>query len=334
MVTANVRSIGGTEVFDGGDGGFTTPQSSANYRIAAGFVATLELIGSPSGPTVNAPQPGSTLPGSQLNLSWNPNVEGVQEWRINVGRTPGGIDVTDSGSIGTNTTYTASGMPTDGGPLHVRLWYRTENGWEFEDVIYQASGSAVMPAISSPAAGSVLPGANLHLSWAPNGIAATDWRIYVGNSRGARDLADSGNIANVATSTVAGLPTDGRVLHVRLWYFEKGAWAYLDSQFAAATVGGPGLPAITSPLPATTLGGAEVTFSWTAHSQPVSHWVLWLGNRPGARDLHDSGALGNVSSTRVTGLPVDGRAVYARLWFLSNGKWRYRDSAYTANNQP
>jgi len=333
VTMANARSIGTTQVFDAGDGGFVVPQSSENHRIAAGWVATLDLIGSPVEPTVNAPAPGATLPGNQLNLSWNPNRPGVTEWRVSIGRTKGGSDVTDSGSIGTNTTYTASGMPTDGGPLHVRLWFRTANGWEFEDVFYRASGPDAGPTISSPSPGSVLNGATLNLDWEPNGVTATDWRIYVGNSRGARDLGDSGNIANVSLGSVAGLPTDGRVIHVRLWWFQDGVWQHRDWQFAAATVGGPIAPAITSPVEGGAMESGVATFEWTANSTVVSSWWLRLGNRPGAADIFDSGALAGTTAT-VSGLPEDGRPIHARLWYLANGKWRYRDYRYSAVNQP
>lgn len=44
-ITSNVRPYGTGGVYDGVDGGFTTPQSSANYGMKAGWGASLNLVG-------------------------------------------------------------------------------------------------------------------------------------------------------------------------------------------------------------------------------------------------------------------------------------------------
>jgi hypothetical protein len=55
-----------------------------------------------------------------------------------------------------------------------------------------------------------------------------------------------------------------------------------------------------------------------------------VGATPGQSQYFDSGNLGSATSTTVTGLPTDGRTVFARLFFRagSSGNWQSVDAAY------
>lgn len=81
-MTSNVRAFGNTQVFDGVDGGFTTPQSSASYGVKAGWVATLELLE----PLVTPTDPEIDVQGNGVSI-------------INGDTTPSSADGTDFGSI-------------------------------------------------------------------------------------------------------------------------------------------------------------------------------------------------------------------------------------------
>ena len=48
--------------------------------------------------------------------------------------------ILDSGALGTSTSTTVSGLPTDGSIVYVRLWYYTGGSWEKEDFQYIAFG--------------------------------------------------------------------------------------------------------------------------------------------------------------------------------------------------
>ncbi len=54
------------------------------------------------------------------------------------------------------------------------------------------------------------------------------------------------------------------------------------------------------------------------------HW-LYVGNSQGAFDIYSSGDLGSSTSHTATGLPVDGRTLYVRLWTLQGGTWLFND---------
>jgi hypothetical protein len=93
----------------------------------------------------------------------------------------------------------------------------------------------------------------------------------------------------------------------------------------------PGASSITSPSPGSTLTSSSVTFQWSA-GVGVSNYFLDLGSAVGGSDLyHQSQGTTNLSVT-VSGLPTDGRIIYARLWSYIAGNWQYSDTSYTATH--
>ena len=68
-----------------------------------------------------------------------------------------------------------------------------------------------------------------------NAAAVLEWWFYIGNSQGTRDVYDSGSLGTSLSTTVQGLPTDGRPLFVRLWYRMGQRWHYGDFQYTATT---------------------------------------------------------------------------------------------------
>ena len=59
-----------------------------------------------------------------------------------MGSSVGNNDLFDSGSLGTATSVTATGLPTDGSQLHVRLRYLQGGVWSFSDFEYTAANIA------------------------------------------------------------------------------------------------------------------------------------------------------------------------------------------------
>jgi len=75
-------------------------------------------------PETTNPVPGSTLVGSTETFSWTANDVSVTEWWVYIGTSVGANDIYDSGSLGTATSDTVSGLPTDGSTLYVRLYWK------------------------------------------------------------------------------------------------------------------------------------------------------------------------------------------------------------------
>jgi hypothetical protein len=131
------------------------------------------------------------------------------------------------------------------------------------------------------------------------------------------------------STDISDLPTDGRDIFVRLWYLLDKTWQYDDFQFTALDIPSP---EITSPVPGTIFPCGSVDFQWTDNGAAVTEWWLYVGNSLGASDLYDSGSLGTDLSHTVSGLPVDGRTIYVRLWFRIDGSWQSDDYQYPACN--
>ncbi|HXV60132.1 MAG TPA: M12 family metallo-peptidase [Vicinamibacteria bacterium] len=63
----------------------------------------------------------------------------VAEWWLLAGSGPGERDFFDSGSLGTRPEAKVSGLPVDGSPVYVRLFYRRGRVWLYEDHRYLTS---------------------------------------------------------------------------------------------------------------------------------------------------------------------------------------------------
>ena len=152
--------------------------------------------------------------------------------------------------------------------------------------------------------------------------------LYVGSSQGAADIFNQ-DMGTSLSATVAGIPTDGRTIYVRFWWF-RGGWFSADFQFTAATGGSSGQnPQITSPPPGSTLTGATQQFTWSAGTGASRYW-LYLGSSQGAADIYNADQ-GSALSVTVSGIPTDSRTLHARLWWLRGGNWGFADFQFTAH---
>jgi astacin len=281
--------------------------------LSAGDISAVQDMYPASDPEIVSPVPGSTLAHSSATFVWTANGGQVLQWWLYAGSSPGASNHFNSGSLGTNLSVMALGLPTDGSQVHVRLWFKTSGGWQSVDFQYTAATPA-LPEITSPAPGSTLAGSNSTFVWTANGTAVDAFWLYIGTSVGSPDLFNSGALGTKTSAAVAGLPTNGGQLHVRLWYRVNGSWLFVDSVYTAATPVGD--PALTSPVPGSTLTGSTVTFEWSDNGTAVSGYWVYIGSNQGGADWFNSGWLGVKTSAIVAGLPTDGRALHVRLWYL------------------
>jgi hypothetical protein len=88
-----------------------------------------------------------------------------------------------------------------------------------------------------------------------------------------------------------------------------------------------GQPAtLVSPAPGSTLPGAQATFSWTSGVNVQRYWFD-LGNAPATADIRTGEVAG--TSVTVTGIPADGRTVYAALYSWIGNDWVRPPQMYT-----
>lgn len=185
-----------------------------------------------------------------------------------------------------------------------------------------------LPSITLPSANSILGGATHPFNWLANGTNVTEWWVYAGSSVGAKNYYNSSSLGTATNTVITGLPTNGSLVHVRLWYKEGGQWKYIDTSYTAASITAT-LPEITSPTAGAVLTSSSQLFSWVNNSTNVSQWWMYIGSSVGAKNYLDSGSLAAATNTNVSGLPTDGSTVYVRLWYWT-GSWEFVDSTYTA----
>lgn len=91
-------------------------------------------------PSMTSPVPDSVISGSSVSFSWAANGLAVTQWWLYAGSFLGSASYYDSGSLGLATSAAATGLPTDGKWVYIRLWYiYAGSGWKYRDYLYQSS---------------------------------------------------------------------------------------------------------------------------------------------------------------------------------------------------
>ncbi len=85
---------------------------------------------------------------------------------------------------------------------------------------------------------------------------------------------------------------------------------------------------MTSPDDGSNLIGSTQLFVW-APGEGSSRYYLHIGSEAGGGDLYKADQ-GTMTSATVSGLPVDGRIIYVRLWSLVGSDWDFSDTSYVS----
>jgi Abnormal spindle-like microcephaly-assoc'd, ASPM-SPD-2-Hydin len=155
--------------------------------------------------------------------------------------------------------------------------------------------------------------------------------LYLGTTgTGSSNLYNSGSTA--ATSmTVATLPANGVTVYARLSSNMSGTWEHDDYTFSEAGSTAPA--SLITPASGSQLTGSATSFSWTP-GVGVTSYLFFLGSTgSGSSNLYNSGTT-TATSLTVSGLPVNGTTVYARLFSTINGGYQIEDSTFTAAGTP
>jgi uncharacterized protein YkwD len=180
-------------------------------------------------------------------------------------------------------------------------------------------------SISSPAAGSTLPGNSASFAWNA-GSGALEYFFYAGNTPGANNYYGQSVGLNRSVS-ISTLPVNGSTVYVRLWTRFSSGWQFADYTYAAASqiAGVATKAAITSPAPGSTLSAGANTFSWTAGTG-AQEYFLYLGTSPGANNIFGQ-SLG-LNRAATINVPAHSGTLYARLWTLVPTGWQFTDYTY------
>ena len=186
-------------------------------------------------PSISEPSANSSLSGTAQTFDWSANGVDVERWWLYVGTSLGARDVANSGDLGSETQYDVIGLPTNGITVHARLWYFSASQWRFTDSTYTAAepDNIAPPALISPVADSEIVGGNAVFEWTDNNTSVNYWWLYVGTAQGQNDLYNSGpSLRSQNSVTVDQLPTDGTVVHARLWFRTTAdGWRFIDRAY-------------------------------------------------------------------------------------------------------
>ena len=200
------------------------------YTAASGGTSVLGQM--------TSPQSGTTLSGTSQEFIWSAgNGDGLY-W-ISIGKTTGGIEYYNQASW--TTSCIATGLPTDGSTVYVRLYTHFSTGYEYVDYAYTAtnSGGVVLAQMTSPIDGATINADSQEFIWSEGNGDGLYW-MSIGTSPGGIEYY---NAAQWSTScTVTGLPTGATMVYVRLYTHFATGYQYND--YTYSSVGGYGNAAL------------------------------------------------------------------------------------------
>jgi glucose/arabinose dehydrogenase len=97
---------------------------------------------------------------------------------------------------------------------------------------YTATYAKARAQMASPSPGSTLGSSSVAFSWTA-GTGVTSYGLQIGSTVGGSDVFAGAQYSTTST-TISGLPTDGRVLYVRLWSLVSGTWENDDFTYTAS----------------------------------------------------------------------------------------------------
>jgi hypothetical protein len=265
------------------------------------------------------PAPNSKLPVGSVTFSW-PAVSGADQYWLDVGSRVATGDYW--GAATTVLSFAVSTVPCDGRPIYVQLWAHVGGVWQTPNrfTYTAASGCA---ALTSPADSSTFGSTSVPFIWTPASGADQYW-LDVGNSIGKGDI--HGAATTATSTTVNGIPCDGRTIFVQLWTHINGVWNNPGRyQFAAETCSQQ-TAQMTSPTPGSTFASTAQTFNWTTAAGATQYW-LDVGTTLGQGNIHGAATTG--TSATVTNIPCAGQTIFTQLWTFVNGAWISPPNRYT-----
>jgi hypothetical protein len=225
------------------------PGTSRSGAIAiAGQTFQVDQAGFPAQKAqLTSPAAGSTLTSTTVTFAWTGGA-GVTKYALRIGSAPGTFDILDR-EVGTNLSFVATSLPTDGRTLYVRLDSEIFGAWQSNNYTLTAT-TIVTPkkAELTRRRRHHVDGSSATFQWTGGTSVARYW-LNVGLSAGAFEIASIDAGTNLQ-AVVNGLPTDGRTLYVRLLSLIDGAWQFNDYTLKAATLSTSQRAELKTPAPA------------------------------------------------------------------------------------
>jgi hypothetical protein len=183
----------------------------------------------------------------------------------------------------------------------------------------------VLSVLTAPSPSSLLTGATVTFKWSA-GTGVTQYDLHLSAvAAGDSELYSSGRVTRTYT-TVSGLPTNGKPIFARLYSVINGILVYNDYTYSTGS-----LANLTSPAPGSLLMNSSVKFTWSAGVGVAQYDLHLSAVAAGGYDLYSSGHVTRTSMT-VSGLPTNGKPIFARLYSFINGVTFYNDYTFSTGS--
>ncbi len=266
---------------------------------------------------MTSPAAGATLSGASVTFTWSAGSGAVAYW-LDVGSAQGQGNLFAQ-NVGLATSQTVNGIPTDGSTIYVKLWTLLGGAWQFNDLHLQGGGRKHQGSDNESGIRFHAERRQRHVHvergfrrrglLAGRGIGARPGKYLRAERRAGNQPDRERNSHRWKHGLREAVDTAG------------GTWPSTDYTYKA---GGANAKAVMLlPSPTTVLGGASVTFTWSAGSGAAAYW-LDLGSVQGQGNIFGQNVALATSQT-VNGIPTDGSTVYVKLWTLLGGTWQFND---------
>ena len=178
------------------------------------------------------------------------------------------------------------------------------------------------PGIYAPVNGSTLASYSVTFWWAGY-PGATNYWLDLGSTAGGNNYLQSGSLPNTTYSQTVVLPRNASPVYATWWYELGGTWQNIETSYTAFGATGSAIATLVSPTPnGSTLSGSSQTFTWQAGTDAATDYWIDVGSTAGGNNYYQSGSLPTSTlSQTVSGLPLDGSAIYVTLYSLVGGGW-------------
>jgi hypothetical protein len=202
-----------------------TPTAIVNYLTATETVSITVLP-----PLAISNAAASNVTASSATMTWTTNV--ASSSRVDFGVTAAyGSSVADA-TLLTVHSLTLTGLSAST-TYHYRITSQAGTAASTGDLTFSTPASTAAAQLVAPIAGSTFTGSSQTFIWNA-GIGVSSYKLMVGRSRGGQDLY-SGPAGAAQSTLVAGLPTNGMWVWVRLQSMVGGAWESTDYHFRTVT---------------------------------------------------------------------------------------------------
>lgn len=243
------------------------------------------------------------------------------EYRFRLGTIPENYtsgDLFDK-NVGAQTSVVVSGLPVDGSDIYGRLDYFADGTWKAYNFTFFAADwncfficTSSVPSSSSVGAAVLFEG--LAQAFECVSEPTFSWQFGDGSTSSKQRPTHAYGSAG-SYSWVYEVSLDGDVCR-------------RQGEIEIESVVVPAPAQIVTPRPGSVLSGTSETFEWTP-GVSVTGYRLRIGSSLGGQDIF-SETLGSQTWVVVTGLPTDGRTIYARLESRISGSWKEVTAQYQA----